>query len=88
MAVNLLVIEDSALDYEVILATLAAQGIAANAVRVQTGNELESALQKQAWDAVISDHNLPGFSSGEALALHHSLLPAVRQRTYSVRGQK
>ena len=69
MAVNLLVIEDSALDYEVILATLASQGIAVNAVRIQSGRELEHALQQQAWDAVISDHNLPGFSSGEALAM-------------------
>ena len=67
MTVNLLVIEDSALDYEVILATLAAQGIAAEALRVQTGAELAAALQNRVWDIVISDHNLPGFSSIEAL---------------------
>ncbi|MBX9611040.1 MAG: response regulator [Burkholderiales bacterium] len=67
MAVNLLVIEDSALDYEVILATLASQGIAVEALRVQTGQELAAALEKQPWDIVISDHNLPDFSSGEAL---------------------
>ncbi|WP_167772824.1 hybrid sensor histidine kinase/response regulator [Ramlibacter humi] len=71
--VRLLVIEDSPLDYELLLATLAMQGVGATGVRVETGGELSAALARERWDLVISDHELPGFSSGEALAIVRAL---------------
>ena len=64
---RLLVIEDSLLDYEMLLATLALQGLAARAERIEDGAALGEALARESWDLVISDHSLPGFSSVEAL---------------------
>ena len=67
--VRLLVIEDSLLDYEMLLATLALQGVAARAERVEDAAGLQEALARERWDLVISDHQMPAFSSGEALAV-------------------
>jgi len=72
-AMKLLVIEDSPLDYEVLLAVLAQQGVQVLPDRVESAAQLRSALKRQAWDLVISDHRLPGFSSSEAFELVHSL---------------
>lgn len=66
-AVRLLVVEDSPLDYEMLLATLALQGVAARGERVEDAAGLAHALAREPWDLVISDHQLPGFSSHEAL---------------------
>ncbi|WP_427912007.1 histidine kinase [Ramlibacter sp. MMS24-I3-19] len=66
---RLLVIEDSLLDYEMLLATLALQGIDARAERVEDAAGLHAALARERWELVISDHQLPAFSSGEALAI-------------------
>lgn len=66
---RLLVIEDSPLDFEMLVATLALQGVLADAERVESAADLRAALERQAWDLVISDHRLPDFSSNEALAI-------------------
>ena len=44
-ALRVLVVEDSALDGELVLATLASQGVAATSERVETAQELEAALE-------------------------------------------
>lgn len=70
---RLLVIEDSPLDYEMLLATLALQGLPARAERVDSGPALCAALAREPWDLVISDHEMPGFSGGEALEIVRAL---------------
>ncbi|MGE4243985.1 histidine kinase [Ramlibacter sp.] len=70
---RVLVIEDSELDYEVLLAMLAAQGLPVTAVRVETADDVARRLNEEAWDLVISDHHLPGFTSADALALVRAL---------------
>lgn len=70
---RLLVIEDSPLDYEMLVATLALQGVRADATRVEDATGLHGALARQRWDLVISDHHLPSFSSGQALKIVRSL---------------
>ena len=40
--------------------------------RVETAGAMEAALQRQAWDAVISDYNMPEFSGLDALRIVHS----------------
>lgn len=65
----LLVIEDSLDDYALLMARLNKGGRAIDARRVETRPELEAALASRAWDAVISDHRLPQFTSLEALAI-------------------
>jgi len=68
-ALRVLAVEDSALDYELLLATLAMQGVECSGHRVETAAQLVDALRSSAWDIVISDHRMPGFSSTEALAI-------------------
>lgn len=66
MPLHLLVIEDSPLDYEMLVARLALHGVQVAGLRVETADELRAALDRQTWDIIISDHHLPGFSSSEA----------------------
>lgn len=66
--VRILVVEDFEPDYELLSMTLGRQGIAAHCLRVEDGESMAAALQSGHWDAVISDHQLPRFSSFEALA--------------------
>jgi PAS domain S-box-containing protein len=74
----LIVIEDSPDDYALLVARLARGGRAVDALRVETPRALEEALSSRRWDAVISDHRLPQFTSHEALAIvraHDGELP-------------
>src|SRR5262249_61999952 len=48
--------------------------------RLELANDLERELAQGGWDLVISDHNLPAFSSVEALKIvrtHASELPFI-----------
>src|SRR5690349_3077107 len=65
----LIVIEDSPDDYALLLARLARGERKVDAVRVETRQALDEALTSRRWDAVISDHRLPQFTSLEALAV-------------------
>jgi len=66
---RLLVLEDSELDYELLLATLVRDRLAVSARRIETREQLLQALGSDEWDAVIADHQLPTFSGTEALQL-------------------
>jgi PAS domain S-box-containing protein len=65
----LIVIEDSVDDFDLLVARLGRGGRVPHVERVETAEALTRALDSRAWDAVISDHRLPRFSSLEALAL-------------------
>ena len=65
--IRLLVVEDSQVDYELLLATLAHERLHVTARRIEERDELIHALAEARWDAIISDHHLPRFSSTEAL---------------------
>jgi signal transduction histidine kinase len=65
---ELLIVEDSEEDYFLTLATLKRQGIQAQCERVEDEVGMRAALARKRFDAVISDHNLPNFSSFGALA--------------------
>ena len=71
-SIRLLVVEDSDLDYELLLHALRRQGFDPDCVRVETAEAFEEALNRGHWDAVISDHHLPRFSSTQALSLVRS----------------
>lgn len=68
LPLKLLVVEDSVLDHELLVATLAMQGWPSAALRVETLAALDAALDAGGWDLVISDHQLPGFTSADAWA--------------------
>ena len=68
-SLNVLLIEDCEEDALLIRSQLESGGWALQWKRVQTAQELQSALNKQSWDLFISDYRLPQFSGMDALKL-------------------
>jgi signal transduction histidine kinase len=68
-AIRLLVVEDSELDFELLIRSLRRQSLEPVSIRVEDAEGLRAALSERPWDAVISDHHLPRFSSTEALQI-------------------
>ena len=66
---RVLVIEDSEDDTLLALRELKRGGIDAAAERVFSEDGLRAALLRQDWDIVITDHNMPGFSSTDAIRI-------------------
>ncbi|HEX4855338.1 MAG TPA: ATP-binding protein [Limnobacter sp.] len=64
---KVLVVEDNDSDFELMCYRLKQGGLKYTATRVDRIEDLRRCLQHEEWQVVISDHNLPGFSSEEAL---------------------
>ncbi len=76
-SLRVLIVEDSEDDTLFLIRELKRGGFAPDFQRVDNLTTLSAALDQGAWDAVISDHTLPGFGSLHALNL-------VRQRGLDV----
>ena len=68
-ALNLIVVEDSELDYELLLAMLSREGMKPRTTRVEDEAGMRDAFGKGHVDAVITDHNLPRFDSFASLTV-------------------
>ena len=68
-ALRILMVEDNADDALLAVETLRRDGHEPIWRRVESRAELEQALDQESWDLVLSDHDLPGFSGRDALAL-------------------
>jgi two-component system, cell cycle sensor histidine kinase and response regulator CckA len=66
-ALNVLLVEDSEVDADLVLFELRRRGFAPKPTRVDSLPGLEAALSQGTWDLVLSDHSMPGFSGTEAL---------------------
>lgn len=66
---KILVVEDDDADLELLASILETGECLAEIWRVQSREEMSAALERQSWDAVVSDYHLPGFSGLEALEL-------------------
>ncbi len=66
---HVLIVEDSENDLKLLLEDLRQRGYEAVYERVQNAAELTAALDRHAWDVVLSDYVLPQFSGSEALKL-------------------
>lgn len=64
-----LIVEDSESDTQLIVRLLKKAGYDVFAERVETAEQMRAALEKQAWDIVISDYSLPQFDGRAALTL-------------------
>jgi PAS domain S-box-containing protein len=64
-----LIVEDSENDASLLLEELRQKGFSPIHERVQTAEEMDAALNRSAWDAVISDYVMPQFSGPAALKL-------------------
>ncbi|MBF0188942.1 MAG: PAS domain S-box protein, partial [Magnetococcales bacterium] len=66
---NVLIVEDSEDDAELMVWDIRGSGYQVDWVRVETGPEMEAALQQRLWQVILADNNLPGFSAEEALSI-------------------
>ena len=66
---RLLVVEDREDDAELLLLELSRGGFDVDYERVQTARAMAEALQRRAWDLIISDYSMPGFGALQALAV-------------------
>jgi PAS domain S-box-containing protein len=66
---RVLVVEDLEDDMLLLLRELRRGGYTLDSVRVETPEQMQAALDRQAWDIVIADYTLPTFNALEALKL-------------------
>ena len=66
---NVLIIEDSASDAELMLRHLAKDGFDITHERVETAEALREALVRRSWDVLLCDFTLPGFDARGALSI-------------------
>lgn len=74
---RLLIVEDSRDDVELLLRVLRQGGYEIAYEAVDTAAAMRSALERQDWDVIASDHAMPRFSAPESLALARELRPDV-----------
>jgi two-component system cell cycle sensor histidine kinase/response regulator CckA len=66
---NVLIVEDSESDHELVMRALKKGGFDVTSERVDSPEALLDAIQNRAWDAIISDYTLPAFDGMQALEL-------------------
>ncbi len=66
---RVLIVEDSEDDALLVIGELKRGGYNSTFKRVETAEAMTAAIEKQAWDIIILDYNLPHFSAPEALQL-------------------
>ena len=71
--IQILVVEDTEVDFELLVLQLIEGGVQAECTRVETAAQVREALASREWDAIISDYSLPGFSGLEALQIHREV---------------
>jgi CheY-like chemotaxis protein len=71
--IHLLLVEDSEDDMQLMLLFLRQGGYEPLYARVETDAEFRAELQRQPWDLIICDYNLPRFTGMKALAVVQEL---------------
>ena len=72
---RILCVEDSDIDFELMQFAMRSAGLAHLARRVEDEAGMRAALAEAPWDVVVSDHNLPRFSSADALRVLREIEP-------------
>jgi diguanylate cyclase (GGDEF)-like protein/PAS domain S-box-containing protein len=72
---NILIVEDSQDDCDLLLLELSRAGYVPHYERVETDAAMTAALDRQRWDAIVSDYSLPRFNGVDALRLLRSRDP-------------
>jgi CheY-like chemotaxis protein len=65
---SVLQVEDSESDSALIVHLLERAGYDVCAERVETAPQMQAALEKRAWNAIVADYHLPQFDAPSALA--------------------
>ncbi|HEU5070846.1 MAG TPA: response regulator [Verrucomicrobiae bacterium] len=76
-SLQILLIEDSEIDAELIARTLKSARLAFRLTRIESEPELRHALEAQQPDVILSDHGLPSFDGFKALAIVRASRPEL-----------
>ena len=76
-AIRILMLEDSALDAELIVAQLKRAHLAFSTDRVWTREDFLRAIESGGYDVILADHVLPGFDGDTALTLAREHAPEI-----------
>ncbi|MBE9185195.1 PAS domain S-box protein [Microcoleus sp. LEGE 07076] len=76
-ALNILLLEDNALDAEIVEAFLVEGGLKFSLRWVETREDFVAAVENQCFDIILADYMLPGFSGIEALSIARATCPGV-----------
>jgi len=74
---QVLLIEDSTDDADLMVRALRSAGFELAAFRVDSEASLRAAFERQSWDLILCDYNLPGFGAEPALALARHYASAI-----------
>jgi DNA-binding NtrC family response regulator len=74
---RVLLLEDSALDAELVMEALAGAGLEATVERVVSAAEFAGAIGDRGWDLILADYRLPAFDGLSALALARERSPGT-----------
>jgi len=77
MELNVLSLEDSLRDFEIIRERLLDEGFKMKISRVEKENEFVSSLRNTNWDIILADFKLPGFNAFAALNISREICPYV-----------
>lgn len=75
--INVLLVEDSKFDAELIMYNLGKAGMHFYCERVYNEASMRKTLMQRNWDIILSDHLMPSFNSIEALALRNEICPCI-----------
>lgn len=75
LGLRILLAEDSEDDAMLLMRELRKGNYSPTLLRVETRDAMTAALNQQKWDVVITDHNIPGFSSEEAIEITKNINP-------------
>jgi sigma-B regulation protein RsbU (phosphoserine phosphatase) len=64
-----LIVEDSEFDARYLVGVLKQGGYDPTWIRVETAQQMRTALTEQTWEVILSDYNLPEFSAPDALVI-------------------
>lgn len=74
---RVLLAEDSEDDAFLLTRELLRANYSPTVLRVESGDSMAAALEEESWDVVVTDHNMPGFSSKEAIEIAQKFSPDV-----------
>jgi len=77
LELNILSLEDSERDFEIIREHLFDAGFKLEMIRVEKKNEFSFSLRNAKWDIILADFKLPGFDAFSALQLSKEICPDV-----------
>ncbi|HXI72128.1 MAG TPA: PAS domain S-box protein [Verrucomicrobiae bacterium] len=72
-AINILMVEDSENDTQLLMGELRRHGYEPTHRRVETSRDMQAAIKGHKWDVVVSDYTMPQFSGADALKLFNGL---------------